>query len=462
MTGDLAAPNYTGDLGDGLVCRWSTAADADKIGGFLGLVWRPNADAPPHPRAVTETRMYMSGDFSFMGPGDFALVEETGRPGHPIVAAACFWRHRWSFAGIEFGVGRPENVATDPAYRNRGLVRALFAMHHARSAAEGHLMQAITGIPYFYRQFGYEYVLDLGGYRTTYLPLIPTKNEHEKEPYTLRLATLDDLPLIQQLYDRGRSTSLVWHEASAAYWRHRIGFWHDPALSDQDPQTVPLNTRYLTIVHQEYGPCGFIGLAAKRWGSDLEIYHLEVTPQVDLATAFPPLLRLLRGVGETTPNVRPEGEPFSQLMWQFGRRHPVYDLLGEELAPRYEPPYAWYIRVPDLPAFLQLITPVLNERLARSVFATYTGEITCDLYPNGLLFKIERGRLVGIDPWRPPPYDPEASLGCPPLVFLQLLLGYRSMAELSAIYPDVSVAEKFKLLVDTLFPKQHSAVHPPS
>ncbi|RIK39072.1 MAG: GNAT family N-acetyltransferase, partial [Chloroflexi bacterium] len=187
-------------------------------------------------------------------------------------------------------------------------------------------------------------------------------------------------------------------------------------------------------------------------------YHLEVTSQVDLATALPPLLRLLRGVGETTPNVRSEGEPFSQLMWLFSRHHPVYDLLGEELAPRYEPPYAWYIRVPDLLAFLQLITPVLEGRLARSVFANYTGEIKCDLYRSGLLFKIERGQLV---PWRPPPYDPEASFGCPPLVFLQLLLGYRSMAELSAIYPDASVAEKFKLLVDTLFPKQHSAVHPP-
>jgi GNAT superfamily N-acetyltransferase len=460
MTGDLASPDYTGDLGDSLACRWSTAADADKIGHFLSMVWRSSADAPPNPRAVNETRMYMSGAFPHMEPGDFALVEDTGRPNHPIVAAACFWRHRWSFAGIEFGVGRPENVATDPAYRNRGLVRALFAMHHARSAVEGHLMQAITGIPYFYRQFGYEYVLDLGGYRTTYLSLIPERSKGEREPYTLRLATLDDLPLVQKLYDRGRSNSLVWHEASTAYWRHLIEFWHDPAIRDQDPKTVPLNTRLLTIAHQEYGPCGYLGLASKRWGTDLEVYYFEVTPQVDQATALPSLLRLLRDVGETTPYVGTADEPFRQLLWFLGRHHPVYDLLGEELAPRYEPPYAWYIRVPDLLAFLQLITPVLNERLAGSVFANYTGEIKCDLYRSGLLFKIEHGRLVGIDPWRPPPYDPEASFGCPPLVFLQLLLGYRSMAELSASYPDASVAEKYKLLIDTLFPKQQSRVHP--
>lgn len=465
VSGNPALPDYRGDLGNGLVCRWSTAADVEKIGLFLGQVWRESAEAPPHPRAINETRMYMTGDFPFMDANDFALVEDTSLPGNPVAACACFWRHQWSFAGIPFGVGRPENVATAPAYRNRGLVRAIFAMHHARSAAEGHLMQAITGIAYFYRQFGYEYVLDLGGYRVTYLPLIPEKSDQATsdqtpEPYTLRLATLADLPLIMQLYDRGRDKSLLWHEASEAYWRHKISFWHDPAISDIELPAVAMNSRQLIIEHAQHGACGFIGLTAKRWGADLEIGDLEVTPAVDLAAALPSLMRLLRAVGEATPNVRPEPAPFNALTWLFGRQHPVYDLLGEELAPRYEPPYAWYIRVPDLLAFLRLITPVLDERLARSIFANYTGELTFDLYRSGLQLKIERGRLVDIEPWRPPPYDPETSLGCPPLVFLQLLLGYRNMQELSASYPDASVAEKFKHLVDTLFPKQYSMVHP--
>ena len=32
----------------------------------------------------------------------------------------------WSYRGIPFDVGRPELVATDPAYRRRGLVRRQF------------------------------------------------------------------------------------------------------------------------------------------------------------------------------------------------------------------------------------------------------------------------------------------------------------------------------------------------
>ena len=30
---------------------------------------------------------------------------------------------------------------------------------------------------------------------------------------------------------------------------------------------------------------------------------------------------------------------------------------------REEPPYAWYVRVPDMPAFLRHIAPVLEARL---------------------------------------------------------------------------------------------------
>ena len=35
MTTDLAAANYVKDLGDGLIARWSTAADIEKIGLLL-------------------------------------------------------------------------------------------------------------------------------------------------------------------------------------------------------------------------------------------------------------------------------------------------------------------------------------------------------------------------------------------------------------------------------------------
>jgi hypothetical protein len=409
---------------------------------------------------LNQGRLVMRPDFPFMRPNDFALVEDTSQPGCPAVACACFWRHQWSFAGIPFGVGRPEFVATDPAYRNRGLVRAIFEMHHARSAAEGHLMQAITGIPYFYRQFGYEFVLDLGGHRVTYLSQIPDKKDAEPEPFTLRLATLADLPLLMCLYDRGRDASLIWHEASEDYWRLQINYWHEPDVIHNGLANAAMDARYLVIEHSEHGACGCIAVPPRRWGRDLAVYALDVSPEVDLPTALPSLLRLLRTVGEETPCTGREIVPCREISWSFGRKHAVYDLLGDALAPRSGPPYAWYIRVPDVLAFLHHVQPVLEKRLACSHYAHYTGELHFDLYRTGLALRFEHGKVAAIEPWRTSDYSDEASLGCPPLVFLQMLLGYRTISELNTFYPDAWVEDDVRLLVNTLFPAQHSTVRP--
>lgn len=52
-----------------------------------------------------------------------------------------------------------------PEYRRRGLVRAQFDVIHQWSAARGQLVQVISGIPFYYCQFGYEMGLALSGGR---------------------------------------------------------------------------------------------------------------------------------------------------------------------------------------------------------------------------------------------------------------------------------------------------------
>ena len=70
-------------------------------------------------------------------------------------------------------VGRPELVGTLPEFRNRGLIRAQMDILHQWSAERGQPVQAITGIPFFYRQFGYEMALPLQGGRSGFEPNMP-------------------------------------------------------------------------------------------------------------------------------------------------------------------------------------------------------------------------------------------------------------------------------------------------
>jgi hypothetical protein len=448
------------DLGDGLILRWSTPADLDKIGTLLGTAFRSSADDPLNVRMADQPQVAARPGFPFRGETAWGIVEDTGKPNHPVVACTILWRHRWSYAGIEFNVGRPEFVAADPAYRNRGLVRKVFNLLHARSEAEGHLLQAITGIPYFYRQFGYEYVLDLGGYRSALLQAIPEKKEDGPEPYALRPATFDDIPHLVTLYSQGRKNSLLWHEATEEYWRFNIAYWQDPAILSRDITTLGYGPRLQMIVDGDSVVCGYAALSARRGSRDLWVRELNLYPQVSLPKALPVLLRLLRAYGETVPVLKPDTPPLSEIEFSLGRSHPIYDLLGEEIAPRHEPPYAWYIRVPDVPAFIRHIAPVLEQRLADSALQGYTGELRFDFYRGGLRLAFEGGKLTTAESWRPPTYGDHANAGCPPLVFLQLLLSYRDLKELKATYPDVWSNSESTLLINTLFPVRPSQVNP--
>src|SRR5258708_14820078 len=219
--------SYRRDLGDGLVLRWSTAQDTERIATLLSMVYRDKADEPPNTNAMRTIRGLMNGDHPLMGPNDYGLIEDTSKEGNPVVACTCLWKHTWTYEGIPFRVGRPEMVATDPAYRNRGLIRALFEMVHERSEAEGDLVQAITRIAYFYRQFGYEYALELEDRRATLISLIPKAREGESEPFTLREATVEDIPEIAALYNRRRASSIVSESISRKQWLYEIETWRD-------------------------------------------------------------------------------------------------------------------------------------------------------------------------------------------------------------------------------------------
>ena len=142
------------DLGDGLILRRSSPADADALADFCGRIHSDEGFDHPDLRIAAWTRDLLTKPHPTFQPDDFSVVAEaaTGR----IVSTLNLISQTWTYEGIPFGVGRPELVGTLPEYRNRGLVRLQMDEVHRWSAARGQMVQAITGIPYYYRLFGYE------------------------------------------------------------------------------------------------------------------------------------------------------------------------------------------------------------------------------------------------------------------------------------------------------------------
>ena len=451
-THPAAAANYRHEPGGGLLQRWSTPEDTKNIAQLCGMVFRDKEEEPLNIRMMENVHRHMSGDFPLMGPGDYAVIEDTKKEGNPLVACTCLWRLEWEYDGIAFGVGQPEFVATHPDYRNRGLIRKLFEMVHARSESEGHLVQGITGISYFYRQFGYEYALELGGRKVTYLSLIPSAQENTPEPYSLRTANPEDIPLLMELYNGQRSTSMVWNIFSERFWRYQI-------QEEKDPTNVGKQMCVRMIVDNAGTVQGYLMAATKRWGKSLDVYALNIAAGASWQAVVSPLLRALQAYGMQIPAVRPDVPPFLEISFFLGSQHPVYEVLGETLAPFYEPPYAWYLRVPDVLAFIRHIAPVLEKRIANSAAAVYTGEFTIDFFRGGMHMVFDKGHISRVEPWRAPAYQNTADASCPALVFLQMLFGYRSLDELRYAFPDVRVENSnAEVLLNALFPKKFSWV----
>ncbi len=113
-------------------------------------------------------------------------------------------------------------MGTLPEYRNRGLVRRQFGIIHQWSVQNGDMVQAITGIPYYYRLFGYEMAMNLGGGRAGFPTHIPKLKDGELESFNFRPAIEPDIPFLSELYISGCQRSLVACTRDEAVWKDEI------------------------------------------------------------------------------------------------------------------------------------------------------------------------------------------------------------------------------------------------
>lgn len=439
--------NSACDLGDGLILRRATAADAEALAEFNAQVHRNPQTSDPDIYVGWWVRDLLLRPHPTFVPEDFVIIEEreTGR----IVSSLNLISQTWSYEGIPFGVGRPELVGTVPEYRRRGLVRIQFEVIHAWSAARGEMVQAITGIPYFYRQFGYDMAMTLGGARLGYPAAVPKLKAGESEPYRVRPAAAHDLPFIAALYEQASQRYPIVCPRDEAMWRYE--------LEGRSP--LSCEQRELCIIEDAAGDAvGYLMHGPRVWESSLGVGAYELKAGVSWLAVTPSVLRYLKQVGDAYV-ARDHLCDFETIAFWLGAEHPAYQAAGERL-PIVRRPYAWYLRVADVPRFLRHVAPVLERRLAGSILAGHTGELLLDFYRGGARLVFDRGRLVQVEPWQAS-HERQGSAGFPGHTFLQMLFGHRTREELGYAFADCWVEnEGVQLLLNILFPKRPSNVWP--
>lgn len=430
-------------LEDDLQLRWAVPADAEALAAF-NIRFLSDDPAEPEDGLKFWTMDLMSGAHPVVKAGDFTVVTDES-DGGKIVSSLVLISQQWTYDGLSFGCGRVELVATDPTYRKRGLVRRQMELIHAKSADRGDLVQAITGIPWFYRRFGYDMALNLGGSRTFLWSKKGNDESVEHELFRLRTGTVEDVADLMELYAVHCDDSLITAIRDENAQRFELAGAHRASYNSRHIRMIERIEGSETVGYVEY----------RQWGARWFVHEFAVRPGTSWREVA---LFLTRALKAQADEHNLENNPkIDRVVFRLGVQHKIYEALGAQLEPQI-PPYAWYIRVADLPAFLRHITPLLEKRLGNSVLAGHTGEIKLNFYENNLLLKFDHGKLVAMDTYEPKEMS-EGDALFPELTFLQLLFGYRSIQELNDSRADCYTSKvEAKILLNILFPKRWSNV----
>ncbi len=434
------SPGWKIPLEDGLVMRSTTHDDASRLADY-------NTEQHSDPDEPREWMWHWTNDLvTKPHPGlsldDVIIIEDTGNG--KIVSSCAYFQHEWSYCGIPVPFGRPELVSTHPDYRNRGLIRRQFELMHRWGDERGHLVQGITGIPYYYRQFEYEMALDMSRGRSAPFAKLPSWNDDEKRIVGLRPAERADVPFIAQLHRAAEQRSLFTPHVT----NDRVEY------ATFEPNPISQMASDSSIVQDEAGKSiGVVVYTVIPEFNLSRVYALEFTETAGFRLYTKPVLKCLKELlGSETNNGT---KPTAQFAFEFFSAHPAHPFLGRDFMSSGKA-YAWYMRVPDLPKLLTLIAPKLEERLIGTPFEGFSGEKILNFYRTGVTLKFEKGKLTSVEGINFPPRH-KAMASLPDLTFLQLLFGRTTISDLRDILADAQCySDEDVFLMNTLFPKMPS------
>jgi predicted N-acetyltransferase YhbS len=336
---------------------------------------------------------------------EFVFVEDE-RTGE-VVSTSCLIPWRLNYEGVHLDVAMLEEIGTLPDYRHRGFVRAQMKRFHRNAEERGCAFTIIWGIPYFYRQYGYTYALDLQTADTIPVWQIPDARGSTKSAYEVREAGPDDAGVLDELYRRSRSTLRLFDMRSREYWQFLLRWMRYPVRLIIDKRTgAALGYFCVQKLEDKNGVKVFESAV---FGYDAGMFVLQ--------------------------QLKSEAGNEIQLEWpETGE----LVKLGRSLGSTPLPVYQWLVRVSDIGALIQRIGPALVSRIEASVFKGLTCDICVNLFKNAVMLRFKNGKLVKVE--RAAFVD--ASIGAD-----------RRIEELVDAWPDITVRPESRHLMEVLFPR---------
>ena len=373
----------------------------------------------------------------------FTMVEDT--TGKPISSFTLIpWT--WEVNGIRLKVAEMGLVGTLDTCRGKGMMRQLNTAFDDHVKDNAYDLCMIQGIPGFYHNFGYHYAIELEYHIELPLTLIPDMGKVNKEEFRFRKAETTDIEFLMSQDDAYRRANTFSVFRSQEEWDYLL--------------THSKSTEYgsdFWIMENGNGDADYYArVPYEGFGHGLILS--EVSEGISHG-AFVALMGFLKSLAlkQNKPHIRinlHSQSPAGRMALAMGAVHTR--------------PYALQIKIPDRFGFLNRIKPLLEERLANSMFKDHTGKLRLDIYTESIDLEFNRGNITIT---RGDDLEADQVFCIPKDLFGALVLGYKSWEELQQCRPDIFPANqhlRFKpailpdesgLLAGVLFPPAKSWIY---
>ncbi len=392
---------------DGIVLRGAREDDLDQI---LELT-----AARGGPEDLPEARAAFIHD---EGHNQFYVAYDGDR----LASVLTLWQEHIRLGSTRLPAGQMDFVATATDYEHRGLVRDLVRIVHEVSAERGDVLQFLVGIPYFYRQFGYRYVLPMPGHYT----VRPDARIDTPAEITVRAATRADLDTLKSLQVRAQAGAGVAMGHSETTWEWMFS-----------SETVRVR-----LAEREGHAIGSARLAS----DDDDEYSALSEVATSEVGAVHALVADARGSGgKKTVQVTERADDVVQKALAGLAEHAASD---EE----------FLLRVPDPVMLLEAVRSELSARLVASPFAHEKGELLISFYSSSATLTYDNGAIESVvkgPPMQAPVYY--GGSGVPPDLLADLVFGPHGAEALDERHSDLNLGRR-QGVMSVLFPPQSSDI----
>ena len=362
---------------------------------------------------------------------DYQLIEDL-RSGQ-IVSTTCLIPWEFKYEGVSLRAAQLEQVLSHPEYRRHGLVRIQIKRFMQMVTERQFDLSFIWGIPYYYRQYSYGYCIDGSVCEAIPAWRIPVTGEGVSTAYSLKPASLADIPALAEIYDRVSGQLQLHATRSQAHWQYLLEKARFPIRVVEDRRTGKV--------------AGYIACHNNANRSRIAVIESGILNQ-EVGIAI--LQALKKETGGEIQVSWPQNNPLTRLVRDFGSVT--------------QPGGQWLFHITNPAGFFTKITPVLEKRLAASDCENLTKNIIINLFRQAYRLCFVSGKISSVDSLG----FVDASMGAdggdlciPPEALVRLVLGYRDIENLRDAWPDIVLKAECRRVIEVLFPKMDSYLNIP-